>query len=263
MYHIALSVLIATVVTVIFALIFGGSATAIGAGIIPGLIAGGGFFFWRSRVVAKDMEAMMAEVQNVLGAPAQVTTIQERDQLRRRRTTKAIEIIERGYKWEKWHPGIRGQLDGQIGTLLYVDGQNIPATPYLAKTSPRHWVAQAMYGCVAFKRNQIPEMKEAFERAVRFNKKEALLWNVYAWCVWKKGDIDEAIAVLNRAKKHVGSDAGTQANLEALSNQRPMRMDGWGEAWMQFRLDDSLQRQQAAMMQPKARMDRRSMYRGR
>lgn len=263
MYHIALSALIAAIVTVVFAIIFGGSISAVGAGIIPGLIAGGAFFFWRSRVVAADMESMMGEVQTLLSTPAQARSIQEQEQIRRRRVTKAIEIIKRGYRWGKWHPGIRGQIDGQIGTLLYVDGQNIPATEYLANTSPRNWVAQAMYGCIAYKRNQIPEMKTAFERAIRFSKKEALLWNLYAWCVWKKDDVDEAIAILNRSQKHVGSDPRTKRNLEALSNNRAMRMDDWGEEWMQFRLDDSAQRQQAAMMQPKQRFDRRSMYRGR
>lgn len=264
MYHIALSVLIATIVTVVFSVIFGGSASAVGAGIIPGLIAGAGFFFWRSRVVARDMEGLMGEVQSVLSGGPQARSIQEQEAMRRKRITRAIEILKRGYRWDKWHPGIVGQIDGQIGTLLYVDGQNIPATEYLAKTSARNWVAQAMFGCIAYKRNQVPEMKEAFESALRFSKKEALLWNVYAWCVWKKGDLDGAIEILNRASKHVGSDPRTQRNLEALSNQRPMKMDDWNEEWLQFRLDDAAQRQQqAAMMQPKQRMDRRSMFRGR
>lgn len=263
MYHIALSVLIATVVTIVFALIFGGSPGAIGAGIIPGLIAGGGFFFWRSRIVARDMEAMMEEVQAILSAPAAARTIQEQEAIRRKRITKAVEIIKRGYRWEKWHPGIAGQIDGQIGTLLYVDGQNIPATEYLAKSSARNWVAKAMYGCVNYRRNKIPEMKQAFESALRFSKKVSLLWNVYAWCVWKKGDLDGAIDILNRASEHVGTDPRSQYNLDALRNQRAMKMDGWGEEWLQFRLDDSAQRQQAAMMNPQQRMDRRSMFRGR
>lgn len=263
MYHVALSVLIATIVTVVFAVIFGGSPLAIGAGIIPGLIAGVGFFYWRSRVVASDMQVLMDEVQSILSAPASARTQQEQEAIRRKRIEKSVDVLKRAYRWEKWHPAIRGQVDGQIGTLLYVDGQNIPATEYLARTSPRNWIAQAMYGVIWFKRNNVEEMKKSFELAVRYSKKEALLWNVYAWCLWKKDDIDGAIDVLNRGLKHVPSDARTQRNLDALSNQKPMKMDDWREEWLQFRLDDSAQRQAAAAMQPKVRMDRRSMFRGR
>lgn len=265
MYHIALSVLIAAVVTAISAMIFGGSVSAVGYGLIPGLIAGAGFFFWRSRVVANDMTALMDEVQKILSSPAKVRSQEEQDALRRKRIEKSIKIIENGYRWEKFHPGIRGQLDAQIGTLLYVDGQNIRATEYLERATARNWIAQAMRGAIAYKRNQPEAMKTAFEDALRFSKKEALLWNVYAWCVWSKGDTDAAIAILNRARKHVPSDERTQRNLEALGNQKPMRMSDWNEEWMQFRLDDSAQKQAAQMQYQvsKAGMNRRSSMRPR
>lgn len=265
MYHIGLSLLVAAVVTLISSMIFGGSATSIAYGLIPGIIAGGAFFFWRSRVVANDMTAMMEQVQSILAAPAKVRTQEEQDQLRRKRIDKSIKIIEQGYRWEKWHPAIRGQLDAQIGTLLYVDGQNIRATEYLKRATPRNWVAMAMLGSVAYKRNQPEVMKQTFEDALRFSKKETLLWNVYAWCVWSKGDTDAAIAILNRARKHVASDDRTTRNLEALSNAKPMRMSDWGEEWMQFRLDDSAQKQAAQIQYQvsKGGMNRRATMRPR
>lgn len=265
MYHIALSLLVGVIVTVISAFIFGGSPTSIAYGLIPGIIAGGGFFFWRSRVVANDMTAMMDEVQKILAAPAKPRTQEEQDQLRRKRIDKSIKIIERGYRWDKWHPMIRSQLDAQIGTLLYVDGQNIRATEYLQRATPRNWVAMAMLGAVEFKRNKPDAMKQAFEDAVRFSKKEALLWNVYAWCVWTKGDTDAAIAILNRARKNVPTDSRTLQNLEALSNGKPMRMSDWGEEWLQFRLDDSAQKQAAQIQYQvsKGGMNRRSAMRPR
>lgn len=263
MIHIAISVLISIVVTAIFAYSLGGSVTAIGVGILPGLIAGGAFFIWRVRVVSKDMEVLMQEMQAILSAPATPRTVQQRDAIVRKRIQKSIKILEKGYKWKGWHPGIVGQIDGQIGTLLYVDGQNIPATDYLSRASSRNWVARAMYACVAYRRNQVEEMKKIFESALRWSKKEALLWNTYAWCVWKKGDVDEAIDILNRAQKHVKTDERTAENLNALRNGRAMKMDAWGQEWAQFRLDDSYERQQQAAAQPQPRMDRRSMYRGR
>lgn len=263
MIHIAISVLISAVVTAIFAYLLGGSVTAIGVGILPGLIAGVAFFIWRVRVVTKDMEALMQQMQAILSAPATPRSIQQRDAIVKKRIEKSIKILEEGYKWKGWHPGIVGQIDGQIGTLLYIDGQNLPATDYLSRASTRNWVARAMYAAIAYKRDRVEEMKKIFEGTLRWSKKEALLWNTYAWCVWQKGDVDEAIDILNRAQKHVKTDERTQYNLDALRNGRAMKMDFWGEEWAQFRLDDSYKRQQQAMAQPQARMDRRSMYRGR
>lgn len=263
MIHIALSVLLSVVVTAIFAYILGGSVTAVGVGIIPGLIAGFGFFFWRVRVVSKDMEALMQEMQAILSAPATPRTVEQRNAIVRKRIDTSVKLLETGYKWKGWHPGIVGQIDGQIGTLLYVDGQNLAATPYLSRASSRNWVGRAMYGCVAYKRNKLDEMKKIFESALRFSKKEALLWNVYAWCMASKVSVDAGIEVLNRAQKHVKTDERTQANLDALRNGRPMKMDSWGQEWAQFRLDDSYERQQQSATQPQPRMDRRSMYRGR
>lgn len=263
MIHIVLSALVGVVVTALFAFLFGGSITAISVGIIPGLIAGIGFFVWKVRVVSKDVEALMNQVQAIMQAPAQVRSIEQQNNLRHQRVKQAIEILEKGYIWKNRHPGIVGQIDGQIGMLLYIDGQNIPATPYLERSSVRNWMSRAMYAATKYKQNKIDEMKSVFEGAIRFNKKEALLWNVYAWCLWSKNDTDGAIEVLNRAQKHLKADARTQSNLDALRNGRPMKMDYWREAWMQFRLDDSLQRQQQAALQPNTRMDRRSMYRGR
>ena len=265
MYHIALSLLVGLVVTVLSSYVFGGSASAVAYGLIPGILAAGVFFYWRSRVVSKDVTAMMDEVQKLLSSPAQVRTQEEQDRLRRKRIDRAVQIIERGYRWNKWHPGIRSQLDAQIGSLLYVDGQNIRATEFLQRATPRNGHAMAMLGAVEYKRKRPEEMKRAFEDAVRFSKKEALLWNVYAWCAAARGDVDAAIAVLNRARKHVPSDPRTARNLELLSNGKPMNMSSWGEEWMQFRLDDAAQKNaaQAQYQLSRSGMNRRAVTRPR
>jgi hypothetical protein len=90
---------------------------------------------------------------------------------------------------------------------------------------------------------------------VKYNRKESLLWNLYAWCLWKRGDGEEAMRVLNRGREVLKNDEKIESNLEALRNKKKMKMRGWKEMWYQFHLE--------APPQPKMQIDRRSMFRGR
>src|SRR5699024_8011785 len=94
MIHIAISVLISIVVTAIFALALGGSVTMIGVGILPGLIAGVAFFIWRVRVVTKDMEALMQQMQAILSAPATPRSVEQRDKIVKKRIQQSIKVLE-------------------------------------------------------------------------------------------------------------------------------------------------------------------------
>ena len=97
-------------------------------------------------------------------------------------------------------------------------------------------------------------MVDAFEVAVEGSPKEALLWNVYAYCLWKSSQKDKAISVLERALEHVSSDERTRDNLKALQNNKKMKMRGWNMMWYQFHLDTP---PQPKMPQPKMRHQRR------
>lgn len=256
MIHIAASVAVTIVVTAIFSFIFGYPGFKVGFGIIPGVIAGVAFFFWRTRVVMNEVQNIMKDVEKLLQPPQTNPMRPPKPKI-----DEAIKELGRADKWRRYHPGLGGQLDGQIGIMLFVDGRSHAAEPYLEKSTPRNGTARAMYGVIQYRKKDKEGLKQTFDNLLRFSKKDALLWNTYAWCLDNLGDRDEAIAVLNRARKHVESDEKTAKNLDLLQNNKSMKMQGWGPMWYQFHLEKVPQ--QVAGVGGKQRFDRRSVYRGR
>ena len=210
------------------------------AGIIPALITFVGLYLYLSRKTMKAVEMIFLSAQK---------------EIEKQNYDRGIDIIKSANKYSIWQFFVKGQVNAQVGTILYVNRKFKEAEPYLEKAFIRHWVARGMLAVSYFKRKDYAKMKDTFEVAVRSSKKESLLWNLYAYCMWKTNDRDGAIDILNRALKIIPDEERTMANRTALQNKGKMRMKPWKEMWFQFHL--------AKIPQQKARFDRRQVYRGR
>lgn len=222
MYNLLISLAAGLITTVVFSSIFGQGAWSILYGIVPGGLVLLGSYIWLARRSIRQLQA--------IGDAAQ-------GQLQSRNIDGAIEVFKTGYPIGKWQFMITGQIDAQIGTILFVAQRYDEAEPYLKRSFAKNWTARAMLGVLYYKRRKFDRMEEVFEDAVVANKKEALLWNLYAYCLWKAKKRDKAIDVLNRATKAVEGNEATERNLKALKNGRKMKMRSWNQLWYQFHLD--------------------------
>jgi tetratricopeptide (TPR) repeat protein len=250
MYNLLIALGAGTLVTVLFGYLFGAPRIAVGYGLIPGFVALIGVYIVLARRVGKIVTELMNRVQNEL-QPKGVT----KPAAAAARIPRAIEILKEGNRFRRRQFLLGGQLDAQVGMLLYLDKKFDEAEPYLEKASVRNWVARAMLAVLHYRRKSFDKMKTLFESNVKINKKESLLWNLYAWCVWKQGNRDEAINILARASEVLGEDARIESNKLALQKNKKMKMRGWNEMWYQFHLDEP--------PMPKPQVDHRSVYRGR
>lgn len=222
MYNLLVSLASATAATALFGFLFGGGEFSLAYGIIPGILVFLGTFVYLARWVMKKVEVIVASAQ---------------PELQNRKIERAVEIMKSAYPLAKWQFLLKSQIDGQIGTILFAAQKFDDAEPFLQRSFKRNWVPRAMLATLYYKRKRFDEMKDIFEEAVLANKKQALLWNLYAYCLWKQNKRDEAIEVLVRASEHVGDDERTERNLKALQNDRKMKMRGWNMQWYQFHLD--------------------------
>lgn len=248
MLSIVASLAAAIVVTLIVGLPFG----KIVYGIVPGIITFGVVWFLIGRRVMQDLQARMGRVQKMLTPKNPMKPTKPR-------IDDAVKILEGGYKWTRWSPFVEGQLAGQIGALYYLEKRFEEARPFLEKASPRNWVSKAMLGALYFKKKQREPMIQAFESAIKYSGKESLLWNTYAWCLYKQQDRDGAIEVLNRAVEKLGEEERTAKNLRAVQNSKGMKMKGWNEMWYQFHLEKPPQ----VSALPTKQFGKRALYRGR
>jgi len=150
----------------------------------------------------------------------------------------AIKTLEGGLKYGKWMLMVDSQIRSQIGIILYLKKDFNDAQPYLEKTVAKNWMAIGMLGVTYMRQKNQEKMIKIFEKGVKSNADEALLWNLYAYCLNKLDEKDKAIEVLNRAVKKLGDDVRTAANLKALQNNAKMKMRSFGEMWYQFYLEN-------------------------
>lgn len=209
------------------------------AGLVIGFVVALVAFVLLLRRTANKLQTRMGDVEKHLQAG---------------RIEPAIKVMEgvRDMRW--WQIGLDRAIDGQIGMLMYVKGDDLDGAKAKLERAPiRNPGAQAMLGAYHVRKKQWDQAKEVFERALKKNKKSSFLWGTYAWSEWKRGGSKDGIAVLSRATTALPKDENLKKNLQALQNGKKMKMNGWGNEWWALRLEpppQQLMQQSHSQMHP-------------
>lgn len=215
----AISLLCAALVFAVLYSFFG----LIGA-ILPALAVLIASFFLISRAIAKKLESSMRVLQEDL-MKGQID-----------RALKVLKDIQKRYG--RWQFFLSSTIDGQIGSIYYMKTQFQTAKPYLERAFVRHWVAKAMLALIYYRERKMNKMEEVFANTTKHVKKAGLLWSLWAYCVWRNGDIERAISILAQGKNIMGeADPHLSQNLLSLQNSKRMKMKNYGEQWYQFQLE--------------------------
>ncbi|MCG3172373.1 MAG: hypothetical protein GMKNLPBB_00523 [Myxococcota bacterium] len=193
------------------------------AATLPGLLVFAGVYFVLARRTFKQAQAAMESANGAIMA---------------QNLDRAMSILQAALALERWQFMVAPNVHGNIGMLLYLQKKDDEAAPHLRKALGMHWVAKGMLAALLWRQKKTGEAIQAFEDAVKSTSREPVLWNAYAWCLWKNNDLDAAIKVLVRAIQAVPSDERTKNNLDALRNGGKMKMKNFAELWYQFRLEN-------------------------
>jgi tetratricopeptide (TPR) repeat protein len=205
---------------------------------IPAALVVGLVYYFLSRATWDRVRVVIEDAMKYLEGLSSRRDIAQRPEQRNQIVDEAIRRLKVGYAYGKWQFMVHSQIDAQIGIVLYQMRNDINAAlPYLEKSFQRNWIAQAMLAVVYMKKHNPDKMKNTFELAIRFNKKQPLLWGVFAYCLNKIKDTDGAIDVLNRGLAENKNNAALQENLTQLQNGKKMKMKEFGDQWYQFNLE--------------------------
>jgi tetratricopeptide (TPR) repeat protein len=220
MYNLVISLAVGLAVTLAIRL---GTTVGWAGSILPGFVAALAVFFVLARRTWKRLEGVFAETQRELQA---------------QRIDRAVAVLERGFVLAPWQFLVASQLHSQIGVLLYVKKDFDRALPHLEKSFSRHWLARAMLGVSRWRRRDLAGMERVFEQAVKTNKKEGLVWCVYAWLLDREARHDDAVKVLGRGAAQNPSDEKLKSVLQTMQNgKKPKLGKVYGEQWFQFHLE--------------------------
>lgn len=205
---------------------------------LPAIFVVAGLYFYLSRRTWKLVEEEIKSSMKLLEPLSQRPDLAQKPEQRNAIVDETIKKLQLTYRYTKWQFMIKSQLNAQLGIILYSVKQDTSAAmPYLEKSFKRNWIAQAMLAIILMKKHKPERMEDVFELAVRVNKKQDLLWNLYAYCLQKIKKRDKAIEVLGRARKILPSNNHLIENLIALQNKKKMKMKMYGEQWYQFQLE--------------------------
>jgi tetratricopeptide (TPR) repeat protein len=241
MYNLLIAIAVGAAVSLALAL---GTELGLVAAIFPGVLAAGIAYFVLARRTWKTLEALFGAMQREVQA---------------QKFDKAIQTLQGGFVLAPWQFLVASQLHSNIGILLYLKSEVDAALPHLEKSFTRNWVARGMLGAARYRKRDLDATTRVLGDAVKANKKEGVLWSLYAWILEKEDRHEEAIAVLNRAVQANSSDEKLRSSLQALQNGKKLKLGKlYAEQWFQFMLE----RPPPEFAGAGFRSGRRAIYRG-
>jgi tetratricopeptide (TPR) repeat protein len=182
--------------------------------------------------------------------------------LQAQRFEKAIRGMKDALRYGPWQLYVSQQINSQIGMAYYIKRDFSNAFPHLEQAFFKNWIAMGMLAISYLKRQKRDKMEKTFEKAVQWNGKESLLWNLYAYCLAEEcNDAAKAKDVLRRGLKKLPADPHIIENLDHLENGRKMKMRSFGDPWYQFHLESLGQLQKHQMAAMGGRMQKRMTVR--
>jgi tetratricopeptide (TPR) repeat protein len=194
--------------------------------ILPAVVAFAAAYFLLGRRVNQALEQGLLAVQReIQKGPAHVPT-----------ALSALHALKKQYGKMQFFAS--SSIDGQIGTILFLQNKHEEARPYLERAFVRVWHAKLMLAVLLHKKKDFAAIDELLEKTARYTPKQGLLYSTWAWMHWKAGHEAKALEILNKGRAALGeADTVLNANLLALQNGHKMKMKGYGQVWYQFGLE--------------------------
>ena len=189
---------------------------------LPMLVAAVGVYVLLARRTGKKVEAIVERATR---------------ELQQQRIDNGVRILETAYAYDRWQFLVSAQINSQIGGILFMQRKFKEAEPYLAKAFSRQWNAQGMLAAIHFRRHQLDQAVTVMEKAVKYSKKEALAWGLYAYILEKGGRREAALEVLQRGSQKCPDSEAIKNNILRLQNRERMKMKQFGDDWYQFQFE--------------------------
>ncbi len=220
MYNLLIAIAVGIAVSLALAL---GTEFGLAAAIFPGVLATAVMYFVAMRRTWKKLEALFDAMQREVQA---------------QKLDKAIQTLQAGFALAPWQFLVASQLHSNIGILLYLKSEMDAALPHLEKSFSKNWVARGMLGAARYRKRDLEGATKVLEDAVKSNKKEGVVWSLYAWILEKEDRHEQAIAILGRGVGANSSDEKLKSSLQALQNGKKLKLGKlYAEQWFQFMLE--------------------------
>ncbi|ADD69172.1 conserved hypothetical protein [Denitrovibrio acetiphilus DSM 12809] len=152
------------------------------------------------------------------------------------RVEKAVEKLKEGYPYAKWQFMVKEQIDSQIGILYYTSKSFDQAEPYLQNAFSKNWMAMSMLAASYYKKGDMAQVRRVMDKGIKGAPKEPFMYALYAWFLIEKSDKAKAVEVLSKGVAKNPVDDRLSSNLDAVKNGKKLKMQNYGNYWLQMHL---------------------------
>jgi tetratricopeptide (TPR) repeat protein len=193
-----------------------------GFALLIGILVGFGSMIMLTRRMMKKLEPLFTQAQK---------------QAQARQFKLALQTLQSILPMGKWQVMLTSQIYSQMGVFYYADKNEDLALEHLSKGSVRSPDAQMILASIYFRRGEMDKVIEVMDITIRFNKKQVLIYNAYAFMLQIKNMNDKGMEVLQKGLKAVPGHETTQDNLIRLQNGKKMNMKAFGLNWYSLQLE--------------------------
>ncbi|MGD9808093.1 MAG: tetratricopeptide repeat protein [Deferribacterales bacterium] len=180
-----------------------------------------GLNFYIGRKVVKKLEGLFRSIEKDIQGG---------------RVEKAVEKLKSGYTYAKWQFMVKEQIDSQIGILYYTAKDFDKAEPYLENAFSKNWMAMSMRAAAHYKKGDMDKVKKVMDKGIKGAPKETFMYALYAWFLMEKGEKEKAMEVLTKGVEKNPIDERLSSNLDAVKNGKKLKMQNYGNYWLQMHL---------------------------
>lgn len=173
-----------------------------------------------------------------IGKQLQPAMMQVQNQMKQQHFQLAFQSMEDMLPMCKWIPGLRGQLQAQMGMLALNMNQKDRGVELLEGSSLRNADARMVLACIRYRDGEKDRAMSILEIASKVSKKHALLHNTYAWMLHKAGKNEKAQGVLAAFLKKDATNAPSKDNMLRLQNNKRMSMQEFDMQWYALGLEE-------------------------
>ncbi|MGI6395131.1 MAG: tetratricopeptide repeat protein [bacterium] len=194
-----------------------------GFGIFIGIFVAVALFIFLTRFYTKKLQAVFMEA-NIF--------------IQKQQFNQAVSVLKGGYKYNRLAFLVKAQIDSQIGIILYTQKKFGEAYKYLQSSNPRIMMGYLMLIIGHIKNNKKDKIDEEINLLLKFNKKDPFAHSAAAYLYEEElKDRDKALEVLTKAVKAMPDNQKIKEHLISFQNNKPFKMEKYGEAWYQLMLD--------------------------
>jgi tetratricopeptide (TPR) repeat protein len=155
----------------------------------------------------------------------------------KRQFPQAIKILEEILPLSKWQVMLKSQVHSQIGVFYYAQKKEELALQNLEKGSARSPDAQMILASIFYRKKMMDKVKKVMETAIKYNKKQVVLYNALAFMYANGNMVEDAMAILKKCLKKNKDNETTTDNLLRLQNGKKMNMKSFGMTWYSLQLE--------------------------